>query len=377
MANLPVLQDLSAKNAAPDTVEVSDFVPPWETPAPERQGKESLWAQLPRDLARHEGEFNPERLFARIQRPHLWTNGLPTIGKRPRRVLAQFDMGLPTLVERHLSADGSTKCVLETYDGHRIEAVHMPRDVRSPRVTFCLSSQVGCAMGCTFCATGSMGIRRNLDAGEIIGQVLVLMHALGPHTGHHVNLVFMGMGEPLHNLENVHRALEVLCHVDGVGIAPGRITVSTSGLVSKIDALRQMAPRPRLAVSINATTDASRRQTMPVARKWSLKSLKASLQNWASETKEEVMLEYVLLKGENDTSDDVERLAEFANSMPHKINIIPLNEHESAHQHARPDDDVVRDFVKALVAKGCFVFVRRTRGLDVSGACGQLVQEGK
>jgi len=372
MPDLPVVQ--------PDAERVSAYVGAWETPANERGGKPSLWAQRPSDFAQFtgahvKGQFHPDKLFGRIQRVHWWKDGLPATGRRVRHVLAAFDMSLPRLVERHPSADGSTKCVLETVDGHRIEAVHMPRDVRSPRVTFCISSQVGCAMGCTFCATGSMGIVRNLDAGEIVGQVLVLMRELGPDIGQNVNLVFMGMGEPLHNMKNLQRALEVLCHEEGLGIAPRRITVSTSGLVSKIDQLRLMQPRPRLAVSVNATTDAQRRQTMPVAKKWGLPALQDALVRWSDDTGEDIMLEYVLLAGENDTDDDAVRLADFARPMRHKVNLIPLNEHESAEAHSRPTDDHVDRFTQKLVDAGSFVFVRRTRGLDVSGACGQLVQE--
>ena len=146
-------------------------------------------------------------------RPHLAAGRpLPVPARSAPGSTANTDLSLPTILERHPSTDGSTKLVLGLSDGHRVEAVHMPRGDGDPRVTYCISSQVGCAMGCTFCATGAMGIVRNLTAGEIVGQVLALMRELGPQLGESVFLVFMGMGEPLHNLDHVHRAITVLCH---------------------------------------------------------------------------------------------------------------------------------------------------------------------
>ena len=153
----------------------------------------------------------------------------------------------------------------------------MPRPKEDRRVTYCISSQVGCALGCTFCATGAMGIVRNLTAGEIVGQVLALMRELGPERGEEINIVFMGMGEPLHNLAHVHRAITLLCHPQGTGLSPWRITVSTAGLVSGLEKLAKMTPRPLLAVSLNATTDAARSATMPVNRAWNLARLRQAL----------------------------------------------------------------------------------------------------
>ena len=193
-------------------------------------------------------------------------------------------------------------------DGHRVEAVHMPRGEGDLRVTYCISSQVGCALGCTFCATGAMGIVRNLTAGEIVGQVLVLMRELGPRQGESVFLVFMGMGEPLHNLAHVHRAITVLCHPQGAILSPWRITVSTAGLVSGIEKLARMTPRPQLALSLNATTDAARSATMPVNRAWNLARLRQALDAWVLKPHERLLFEYVMLAGVNDTLEDADRL---------------------------------------------------------------------
>jgi 23S rRNA (adenine2503-C2)-methyltransferase len=290
-------------------------------------------------------------------------------------------MSLPTVEDAVASSDGSTRLVLRTTDGHRIEAVHMPRPhLKVPRTTLCISSQVGCAMGCTFCATGTMGIVRNLSAGEIVGEVLTLMRAFGPQTGHQVNVVFMGMGEPLHNLDNVARATAILCDPAGVGLSPQRITVSTSGLVPRIDDFARLAVRPLLSVSVNATTDDTRSRVMPVNRAWNLATLKACLERFPFRRGEKVLLAYVLLRGENDSDDDAVRLADFAATLPANVNLIPLNEHAQT-AHKSPDDDWIARFARRLYDElrardfGGVLTTRNNRGRDVRGACGQLVQE--
>ncbi len=341
--------------------------------APERAGRPSLWAQLPGDLNTADGLVgDPAQVFAKLQRVSTWNAQGPAIGRRARGVLVNYDDALPQLVQTHPSSDGATRCVLHTVDGHAIEAVHMPRAVKNPRVTLCVSSQVGCAMACTFCATGTMGIVRNLTAGEIVGEVLVLMRALGPASGQQLNVVFMGMGEPLHNFDHVARAIEVLCHPQGIGMSPKRITVSTSGLVPAIARLATLKVRPLLAVSVNATTDDVRSRIMPVNRAYPLAALKQALLDYALEPKEKILLEYVLLRGKNDTLDDAKRLAEFARGFRHNVNIIALNEHAGTTDRA-PDDDAVLAFARTLSGLGCLCTVRQNRGRDVRGACGQLV----
>ena len=346
---------------------------PFESPAPERGGRALMYSLLPEDLAKMGHSGSAEILFGKIQRVDTWLEGAPSLGKKSRALLAQFtEDSLPRVEAVHASQDGSSRLVLRTDDGHRFETVHMPRNTKNPRVTLCLSSQVGCAMGCTFCATGTMGIVRNLSAGEIVGQVLVTLRELGACTGHHLNLVFMGMGEPLHNLSQVQKALEILCHPAGLGISPRRITVSTSGLVTGIEKLANTSPRPLLAVSVNHTTDEARAKVMPVNRKFPLSRLKQTLRDWPLRNKERITLEYVLLEGENDTDEDASRLAAFASDLTCHINLIPMNEH-SRSDFLRPDDSNVQRFARALLAQGCLVFVRDSRGRDVAAACGQLV----
>ena len=354
------------------TVEVRH---PWESPAPEAAGLPSAWSLLPEDLERLGCPGNPPFFFANLHRYWKWRGDGPQLGGNARRWLeANSSLALPRIVERHASADGTTKLALELADGKRIETVHMPREVNHPRVTLCLSSQVGCALGCTFCATGAMGIVRNLNAGEIVGQALVALHALGPATPSTVTLVFMGMGEPLHNLGAVHRAIRIFTHLAGLGIPTRRITVSTSGLVPGIDRLSRLEPRPWLALSLSAGNDAVRDSIMPVNRAYPLAELMAAMRRWKLKPREKLTFEYVLLEGINDSDADaeavVEALGEFRHH--HNLNLIPMNEH--AHSPIRGSSEArLQAFAAILKRHGCFVTVRRSRGQDVKAACGQLI----
>lgn len=350
---------------------------PWDRRAPERPAAlPSAWGLLPEELAALGVPGRPEHVFARLQRARTWREENLFLSRDIRACLeAKTDLALPSIAERHPSADGSTKLVLELADGHRVEAVHMPRREDGRRVTFCISSQVGCALGCTFCATGAMGIVRNLTAGEIVGQVLVLMRELGPRRGEFLYLVFMGMGEPLHNLEHLHRAIRVFCHPEGMLLSPWRITVSTAGLVSGIEKLAKMDPRPQLAVSLNATTDEARSATMPVNRAWNLARLRKALDAWELKRNERFLFEYVLLAGVNDTPEDADRLADWLGDLRrrHNVNLIPMNEHEHS-PFREPGEERLRAFAERLHQHGCFVTVRRSRSRDVQGACGQLAR---
>ncbi len=316
-------------------------------------------------------------LFGALHRVGKWGTDAaghraPVLGRSVRETVArEFDLRLPTIVGREASDDGATKLVFALDDGARVEAVHMPRAVKSPRVTLCISSQVGCAMGCTFCRTAQMGLVRNLAAHEIVGQVFATLLALGPVDSHRVSVVFMGMGEPLHNLTAVLRAVRILCDPAGLGLPPGRVTVSTSGLVAGIVALAGAEVRPTLALSVNATTDAARSRIMPVTRSNSLAALREALGAFPLRSHEKITLEYVLLAGQNDEPEDAQRLGAFARGLRHNVNVIPWNPFDTG-AFARPTDDHTATFVRLLKAEGCLVTVRKSRGTDVAGACGQL-----
>lgn len=334
----------------------------------------SVYAQLPSDLEPHAGRNNAAYLFGRVQRAGTWqAKGVPDMGAQAlSRLRTAFSFSLPEVSRVSSSEDGSTKLVVTLSDGLAVETVHMPRDVRTPRVTLCVSSQVGCAMGCTFCHTGTMGLVRNLRADEIVGQVLLALDLLGPKELGLLTLVFMGMGEPLHNLPEVLRAVEILADPRGLGIAPSRMTVSTSGLVPGIDKLAEAQVRPCLAVSLNATTDEARARTMPVTKTWGLASLRAALERFPLRPHEKLTLEYVALAGENDTDADADRLAAFARGLKHNVNVIPFNVYEGA-LFGEPAEERLRAFVQRLRESGCLATIRYSRGRDAQAACGQLV----
>ena len=335
----------------------------------------SVWDLVPADLRALGYPRDPRHLFSRFQRLQTWDAGGPVLSRAARELAeTSLDLSLPRIVEEAPSQDGSTRVVLALADGARIEAVHMPRAVRRPRVTVCLSSQVGCAMGCTFCATARMGLVRNLEAHEIIGQLFAVMRRYGPISSDQLSLVFMGMGEPLHNVEAVVRALDVLCDPAGLGIAPNRVTVSTAGHLQGLERLARARYLPLLAVSVNAATDAVRRQLMPIDKKWPLRELRAALATWPQRPHQKITLEYVLLDGINDDLESAERLAAWIGDLRHLLNVIPFNAWgEAGSPYRAPSEEKVQAFVARVHELGCLVTVRRSRGRDVRGACGTLV----
>jgi 23S rRNA (adenine2503-C2)-methyltransferase len=274
-----------------------------------------------------------------------------------------------------VSKDGTRKFLVRLADRREVEMVLIPED---ERMTLCISSQVGCALACAFCATGTMGLTRNLTAGEIAGQVL-LAHAdlrSRPHAGHPdrerpvTNLVYMGMGEPLHNYDAVLASLRILTDEQGLGYPARRITVSTVGLVPQIAALGEAVP-VNLAVSLHAPNDAVRGSIMPVNRKWSMQALLDACRAFPLGTRRRITFEYVLLAGVNDRPEHAAELAKALRGLRCKVNLIPWNEHPGAH-FKRPSGIAVKAFEKRLLDLGVATTVRTTRGRDIAAACGQL-----
>jgi 23S rRNA (adenine2503-C2)-methyltransferase len=337
--------------------------------------RRSAWDLLPEDLRALGWRRDAKHFFGQLQRISKWDAQGPVLAREARALAErQLDRALPRIVDAIPSRDGSTRLVLALRDDTRIEAVHMPRLLRRPRVTVCLSSQVGCAMGCTFCATARMGLVRNLEAHEIVGQLFAVLHRYGPTTAQSLNVVFMGMGEPLHNVDSLMRALDVLCDPAGLGIPPCRVTVSTAGHVAGMETLAKARYLPELAISVNAATDAVRRQLMPVNKKWDLTALRLALARWPKRPHQKITFEYVLLDGVNDRDDDAERLADFVGDLRHIVNVIPFNAWGALPaRYQEPPEARVRGFVDRLRARGCLVTVRRSRGRDVRAACGTLV----
>jgi 23S rRNA (adenine2503-C2)-methyltransferase len=274
------------------------------------------------------------------------------------------------------SADGTIKWTWRTADGKLVESVYMPEEDRR---TLCVSSQVGCAVGCTFCLTGTMGLARNLTAGEMVDQVhranrriVELGLAEGPRPL--TNLVFMGMGEPLANYRSLKAALDLLLSEDGPNFSHRHVTVSTSGLVPLMRRLGEETP-VKLAVSLNATTDAVRDEIMPINRRWPLAELLRACREFPARTGRRITFEYVLLAGVNDADEDAERLAVLLRGIPAKVNLIPYNPNPGLPYRA-PAPDRVGAFQEALAARNLTVVVRKNRGRDISAACGQLAAEG-
>jgi 23S rRNA (adenine2503-C2)-methyltransferase len=265
---------------------------------------------------------------------------------------------------------------VELTDGESVEAVLMP--MREPlgdqaeRLTACLSTQVGCALGCTFCATGTMALRRNLTAGEIVAQVFLIQERLAPRRL--TSLVFMGMGEPLHNFESVAQAIRVITGQPGMQLGPKRLTVSTVGLVPEIMRLAESGLGVKLAISLNATTDTARSRMMPVNRRYPLAELMKAARYYAEVTALRVTFAYVVLTGLNDTKADARRLAQLIEGIPCKVNVIPFNPY-GALAYERPSNADLERFRDLLYPRCPAVTIRYSKGLDIGAACGQLVAQ--
>jgi 23S rRNA (adenine2503-C2)-methyltransferase len=275
---------------------------------------------------------------------------------------------LPKISARVTADDGTVKYGLALPDGGTVETVFM---VHRDRVTVCASSQVGCALMCDFCLTARMGLIRHLTPGEIVGQIALIQEDQNLRD-RPFNIVFMGMGEPLHNYDGVIAALNLLVDPAGFALAKRRITISTSGLAPAIERLAAEPIRPRLAVSLNATTDAVRSRIMPVNRKYPLARLLAACRRFAKATGERFTFEYVLLAGVNDTDADVARLAKLLRANPAKLNLIPFNAVPGWLPYRAPDRERVVAIRDQLLALGLPVSIRYSRGATARAACGQL-----
>jgi len=284
------------------------------------------------------------------------------------RLEAAYDLGRVRVSRIETSQDGTRKYLLGVKGG-RIESVLIPEPTRA---TFCISSQVGCALDCGFCLTAQMGFGRHLKAGEIISQV-ILMLGEPEIAGRPVNVVFMGMGEPLHNYEEVMRAFRILSDEKGIGIPGRRITVSTAGLAPAIRRLAQEPKRPRLAISLNAATDEVRSRLMPINRKFPLAELIDAAKSYPLPARGRLTFEYVMLQGINSTPLDAKRLAALVNrhQLRAKVNLIPFNPGGGLEYAAPPMPHVIA-FRNLLLAAGVACSIRKNRGRDISAACGQL-----
>ncbi len=288
-----------------------------------------------------------------------------------RERLVASTIATPEVVRRDDSSDGTAKFLLRLGDGMEVEAVFIPD---TPAMTFCVSTQAGCAMRCGFCLTGKMGLRRNLTAGEIAAQVRVMAHALAL-AGRRFNVVLMGMGEPLHNYDATMKALRILSADCGLAVPLRRVTLSTVGVLPALARLAREPVMPNLAVSLHATTEELRDRLVPVSRKYGLTDLIAACRRFPVKRRARITFEYVLLAGVNDAMADVRRLAALLDGMRAKVNVIPLNEAPGI-PYRRPTDARIDAFGRGLAEAGVRVSVRKSRGRDIRAACGQLIVEG-
>jgi 23S rRNA (adenine2503-C2)-methyltransferase len=339
-----------------------------------------------------EPPYRAQQLFDSLYRQRVQApEQISTLPSRMRQDLTArgFSLGLPRIESKYRSVDGTVRYLVACPDGQTVESVWMPEgdggetadgseagdelDLRARgwnRATICISSQVGCAVDCQFCLTALLGVKRNLTAGEIVGQVCSILRdqQVSPPQDR-VNLVFMGMGEPFLNYDNFMKAVRLL--VEGVGIPESRMTVSTAGIVPRIHDLGNESVRPKLAISLNASNDALRTELMPINRKWNLALLVEAARAFPLRSRERLTFEYVLLDGKNDSAQNARELVELIRGIRAKVNLIALNPGPGI-DFRTPAQQRVEAFQQVLIEAGIPAFIRRPRGRDIYAACGQL-----
>jgi len=346
-------------------------------------------------LVECEGEpsYRVQQLLEAVYRRRVASlEQITTLPQQLRMKLSErgVSIGLPAIENRFVSQDGTVRYLIGFPDGQSVETVWMPEgdggeagdgseagDSTAPnavrgwdRATICVSSQVGCAVDCQFCLTALLGVKRNLSAGEIVGQVCAVLkdQKVSPPE-QRVNLVFMGMGEPFLNYDNFMKAVRLL--TEEVGVAESRMTVSTAGIVPRIHDFGEEPVRPKLAISLNASNDELRTRLMPLNRKWNLDMLLAAARNFPLRPRERITFEYVLLNGVNDAPANAEEVVELLRGMRAKVNLIALNPGPGI-DFSTPAEERVTAFQQRLIKAGIPAFVRRPRGRDIYAACGQL-----
>jgi len=314
--------------------------------------------------------FRARQLYQALYRRRV--AAIPEISTLPaalrHRLAEDHPLGLPALERRYESTDGTRRYLLRLEDGRTVEAVWMPEPGRD---TICISTQAGCPVNCRFCMTALMGLERNLTAGEIVGQVLFVAGDNGGlEEGSRLNIVMMGMGEPLLNLPNVIKATRLLTDPGGIGLSPRRITLSTAGILPGIAELGREPVRPRLAISLNASTEEMRRELMPITRKYHLKDLLEACRAYPLRPWEKLTFEYVLLRDVNDGDADARRVVKLLANLNAKVNLIALNPGPGI-PFESPGPERVLAF-QAIVRRSLPCFIRKPRGRDIFAACGQL-----
>src|SRR6266853_1528007 len=315
--------------------------------------------------------YRSTQLFkALYQRDKDCFEEITDLPKAARAGLAtEWTLRLPEVHRRFDSVDGTRRYLIRLEDGEFAETVYLPEEHRN---TICISSQIGCALACTFCLTGQLGLTRNLSAGEIVTQVLLAQRDnLRGELRDSFNIVLMGMGEPLHNYDNVMKAIRILHDKAGLNMSMSRITLSTAGMLPGIERLATETDIPNLAISLTGATNPKRDELMPINRKYPIQDLIEAVRRFPLRHRQRVTFEYVLLKGITDSKEDARSLVRLLRGMPAKVNLIPFNEADEL-PYKRPSNEAIGQFQKILEDAHVDAFVRRNRGNDISAACGQL-----
>jgi 23S rRNA (adenine2503-C2)-methyltransferase len=330
-------------------------------------------SEIQEALGPGQARFRARQVYAALYRQRIGdVSAISTLPAPVRQELAgRYPLGLPAIAQRYESRDGTRRYLLRLQDGRSVETVAMPEERRH---TLCISSQVGCPVDCKFCMTALLGLQRNLTAGEIVGQVLVAARDNGLlEDCTRLNLVMMGQGEPLLNLDNVLKATRILTDPDALGLSPRRITLSTAGIIPKIAEMGRAAVRPKLSISLNASTEETRRELMPITRKYHLSDLLDACREYPLRPWEKLTFEYVLLKDVNDTDADARRVVKLLARLNAKVNLIALNPGPGI-PFETPAPERVHSF-QSIVRRAMPCFVRKPRGLDIYAACGQLAAQ--
>ncbi len=321
-----------------------------------------------------EKKFRAKQIYNWIYVNHIFE--FEKMGNIPNglkdKLVSDFQILPFTVQNKVVSKDGTTKYAFKLSDNNIVEAVHIPME--KGKVTFCISSQAGCAMGCKFCNTAQMGFIRNLDVSEIVAQVLFLKKQAEIGQGQAFNIVFMGMGEPLLNLDNVLKAIEIITDENGINLSYRRITVSTCGIVDGLDRLAKSEKKPRLAISLNAADNETRKKVMPITKKYSLFELIEALKRFPLSARDRFTFEYVLIEGVNNSLKDAANVLKLLNGLKYKLNLIPYNEFQGS-DLKKPSEKSVEEFQKYLVDRGVTAIIRKSKGDDISAACGQLASK--
>ncbi len=297
--------------------------------------------------------------------PENWSN----VSKKVKDFLiSHCEFSPPKVVHSVLSKDGTRKYLLKMHDGEIVEAVSIP--AKNNRLTICLSSQVGCAIGCTFCHTGTMGLKRNLTTHEIVGQFWSLSKFLESDEQRPTNIVFMGQGEPLHNFKEVKKSIEIFMEDKGFGLGQRKITLSTSGLVPQIEKLEDFPP-VNIAISLHAAHNEIRSELMPINKTYDLTRLLEAIKKIPLKAHRWITYEYLLIEDLNDRPEDLEALVKLLDKKESKINLIPFNEYPES-TFKRPSEEKIQWFQDQLIAKGLICTTRASKGRDILAACGQL-----